>query len=86
MSKSIRTPLRRVRDSKIEFEFELDTASHDGLPPFRAQAGGRARNLGEAGSAELAQRASTGRWGQPQADAGQKPAEGSNPSLSANKI
>ena len=32
----------------------------------------RARNLGEAGSAELAKRASSGRWGQPRADVGQK--------------
>ena len=47
-------------------------------PPSIPRAGpqGRARNLGEAGSAELAKRASTGRWGQRY--------EGSNPSLSAD--
>jgi hypothetical protein len=40
----------------------------DGLPPFRAQRPPRprARNLGEAGSAQPPQAASTARWGQPQ--------------------
>ena len=49
-----------VRLRKNRFEFELKSVSRGGLPPFRAQAGGRARNLGEAGSAQPEGRALDG--------------------------